>query len=91
MPDSPSATVSIPPLHLAGDLTVPPDARGLVIFAHGSGSSRLSPRNQEVAHALARTGEVAREVGKGGDVVLLMSGRGDKDIFQVAKHLGVNL
>ena len=45
----------------------------------------------EPAHALARTGEVAREVGKGGDVVLLMSGRGDKDIFQVAKHLGVNL
>jgi tryptophan synthase beta chain len=34
---------------------------------------------------------VAREVGKGGDIVLLMSGRGDKDIFQVAKHLGVEL
>lgn len=45
----------------------------------------------EPAHALARTGEVAREVGKGGDVVLLMSGRGDKDIFQVARHLGVEL
>ena len=45
----------------------------------------------EPAHALARTGEVAREVGKGGDVVLLMSGRGDKDIFQVARHLGVDL
>ncbi len=45
----------------------------------------------EPAHALARTAEVAREVGKGGDVVLLMSGRGDKDIFQVARHLGVEL
>ena len=45
----------------------------------------------EPAHALARTGEIAKEVGKGGDVVLLMSGRGDKDIFQVAKHLGVEL
>ena len=45
----------------------------------------------EPAHALARTGEIAREVGKGGDVVLLMSGRGDKDIFQVARHLGVEL
>jgi len=45
----------------------------------------------EPAHALARTGEVAKEVGKGGDVVLLMSGRGDKDIFQVARHLGVEL
>lgn len=37
---------------LEGHLTVPPDARGLVIFAHGSGSSRLSPRNQYVAKVL---------------------------------------
>ena len=45
----------------------------------------------EPAHALARVAEVAREVGTDGDVVLLMSGRGDKDIFTVAKHLGVEL
>jgi tryptophan synthase beta subunit len=45
----------------------------------------------EPSHALARTGEIAKEVGKGGDLVLLMSGRGDKDIFQVAKYLGVEL
>ena len=45
----------------------------------------------EPAHALARVAEVTKEVGKGGDVVLLMSGRGDKDIFTVAKHLGVEL
>jgi tryptophan synthase beta chain len=45
----------------------------------------------EPSHALARAGEVAREVGKGGDVVVLMSGRGDKDIFTVARHLGVEL
>lgn len=37
---------------LAGDLTVPEDPRGLVLFAHGSGSSRLSPRNRAVARAL---------------------------------------
>jgi dienelactone hydrolase len=37
---------------LEGSLTVPPDARGLVIFAHGSGSSRHSPRNQYVAGVL---------------------------------------
>ncbi len=37
---------------LPGDLTFPPNARGLVIFAHGSGSSRLSPRNVQVARAL---------------------------------------
>ncbi len=41
---------------LAGDLTVPPKPRGLVIFAHGSGSSRLSPRNREVAATLNEAG-----------------------------------
>lgn len=45
----------------------------------------------EPSHALARVGEIAAEVGKGGDVVLNMCGRGDKDIFAVAKHLGVEL
>ncbi|CAN5149385.1 tryptophan synthase subunit beta [soil metagenome] len=45
----------------------------------------------EPSHALARVGEIANEVGKGGDVVLNMCGRGDKDIFAVAKHLGVEL
>lgn len=39
---------------LRGDLTVPAGARGFVIFAHGSGSSRLSPRNQFVARHLIR-------------------------------------
>ncbi len=37
---------------LAGDLTLPDDARGLVIFAHGSDSSRSSPRNRWVAEQL---------------------------------------
>jgi dienelactone hydrolase len=37
---------------LHGDLTLPPGARGLVVFAHGSGSGRLSPRNQFVARTL---------------------------------------
>jgi dienelactone hydrolase len=41
---------------LDGDLTVPPDARGLVVFAHGSGSSRFSGRNRAVAAALVRAG-----------------------------------
>jgi len=45
----------------------------------------------EPAHALARIGEVAREVGKGGNVVMNLCGRGDKDIFAVAEHLGVKL
>ena len=42
----------------------------------------------ESAHALARIGDVAREVGKGGIVVLNLSGRGDKDVATVAAHLG---
>jgi dienelactone hydrolase len=44
--------VVIPPVGLAGTLHVPAAAAGLVIFAHGSGSSRLSPRNRAVADAL---------------------------------------
>ena len=45
----------------------------------------------EPSHALARVGEIAAEVGKGGDVVVNLCGRGDKDIFAVAEHLGVEL
>lgn len=41
---------------LDGDLDVPADARGVVLFAHGSGSSRHSPRNRAVADALRRRG-----------------------------------
>ena len=39
-----------------GDLVSPPDPVGVVVFAHGSGSSRRSPRNREVARALRRRG-----------------------------------
>lgn len=41
---------------LHGDLGMPPHARGLILFAHGSGSSRHSPRNQAVARAFQRRG-----------------------------------
>ncbi len=41
---------------LPGTLGLPPSPRGLVIFAHGSGSSRLSPRNLQVARTLQRAG-----------------------------------
>ncbi len=43
----------------------------------------------EPAHALARIGEIAQEIGKDGLVILNMCGRGDKDVFSVAQHLGV--
>jgi putative phosphoribosyl transferase len=43
-------------VELRAILMLPSSARGLVVFAHGSGSSRLSPRNQAVARALGRAG-----------------------------------
>lgn len=46
--------VTIGPKLLNGDLAMPDGARGLVVFAHGSGSSRLSPRNRLVAELLNR-------------------------------------
>jgi pimeloyl-ACP methyl ester carboxylesterase len=46
----------IPPIGLAGTLHVPEGARSLVVFAHGSGSSRFSPRNTAVAQALNERG-----------------------------------
>ena len=41
---------------LPGILTVPPEASGVILFAHGSGSSRLSPRNRMVADRLVDAG-----------------------------------
>jgi len=53
-----NASVQIPVTHLMleGALDVPVGAKGLVVFAHGSGSSRLSPRNQRVASLLRHEG-----------------------------------
>jgi len=41
---------------MEGMLELPHDAAGVVLFAHGSGSSRLSPRNNHVAHVLRDAG-----------------------------------
>jgi putative phosphoribosyl transferase len=57
-----NAAIEIPPWNLPGDLIVPAGARGLVLFAHGSGSSRFSSRNRYVAE----------ELGQGGLATLLM-------------------
>ncbi len=43
-------------IHLEGILALPEDALGIVLFAHGSGSSRFSPRNTYVAEALQEAG-----------------------------------
>lgn len=49
-------TIPVGARRLIGDLGVPVGAAGVVIFAHGSGSSRLSPRNRSVAHDLQERG-----------------------------------
>jgi pimeloyl-ACP methyl ester carboxylesterase len=49
-------TVADGDVALPGDLTVPDDPSGLVLFAHGSGSSRRSPRNRAVASSLSEAG-----------------------------------
>ena len=51
-----SRTVDIPPIGLAGTLCIPNGATALVVFAHGSGSSRFSQRNMAVAEALNEQG-----------------------------------
>lgn len=56
----PATPVSVPleGMVLHGDLRISHDARGLIIFVHGSGSSRFSPRNRHVAEELNKRGLV---------------------------------
>ena len=49
-------TIPIDGIELEGSLAIPPRPAGLVIFAHGSGSSRFSPRNRHVARILNERG-----------------------------------
>jgi len=51
-----SITVPAGENNIHGDLTIPPEAKGIVLFAHGSGSSRLSPRNTQVALEINQAG-----------------------------------
>jgi dienelactone hydrolase len=64
---------------LEGGLAVPDGARGVVLFAHGSGSSRHSPRNQHVARAL-------REAGLGTLLIDLLT-PDEESIDQYTRHL----
>ena len=54
--EPPAREVAIGPMGVAGTLNLPAPASALVVFAHGSGSSRFSPRNRAVAKALNRQG-----------------------------------
>jgi putative phosphoribosyl transferase len=51
-----SCAIPLGDVTLRGDLAVPAGARGVVVFAHGSGSGRHSPRNRMVAAALGEAG-----------------------------------
>jgi putative phosphoribosyl transferase len=51
-----SVVIALPEASLHGDLTLPTEGEGLVIFAHGSGSSRHSPRNRFVAEQINAAG-----------------------------------
>lgn len=56
--DAARVTLRIPcgAVTLEGELAIPPGASGVVVFAHGSGSSRHSPRNQFVARVIRESG-----------------------------------
>ncbi len=73
MAQNSESLVSIPvdDVELEGTLAIPEDAAGLVVFAHGSGSSRKSPRNNFVA-------EVIREQGLGTLLFDLLTEREDQ-------------
>jgi dipeptidyl aminopeptidase/acylaminoacyl peptidase len=51
-----SARIKIGAIFIQGDLVIPNDPKGVILFAHGSGSSRYSPRNRYVAKVLNQRG-----------------------------------
>jgi tryptophan synthase beta chain len=63
------------------------DAEALEMFQLCSQLEGIIPA-LEPSHALARTADLAKELGKDGLIVMNMCGRGDKDVFSVAKALG---
>ena len=56
VPEPLDVRLSLPGAELGGFLTLPEEAQGLVLFAHGSGSTRHSPRNRYVAEILQAAG-----------------------------------
>jgi len=69
---------------LGGELNLPPDASSLVLFAHGSGSSRQSPRNQFVARKL-------RQEGKIGTFLFDLLTAGEEESEAYTRHLRFNI
>jgi len=69
---------------LGGELNLPPDASSLVLFAHGSGSSRHSPRNQFVARTL-------RQAGKTGTLLFDLLTAEEEKAEAYTRHLRFNI
>src|SRR5260370_38925124 len=84
--------VKIPPVGLSGDLVIPAQATGIILFAHSSGSSRHSRRNRYVAGVLQEGGlatlllDLLTEAEEEGD---LQTSHLRFDIGLVARRLGV--
>src|SRR3954470_13635520 len=78
--DNLERTISIPAGHvrLEGTIGIPQAATGIVLFAHGSGSSRFSPRNRFVARVL-------RDAGLGTLLLDLLS-RSEESVDEVTRH-----
>jgi putative phosphoribosyl transferase len=64
---------------LKADLVLPQDARGVIVFAHGSGSSRHSPRNRQVAVQLQKAGF--------GTLLIDLLTQREEDVDLVTRHL----
>lgn len=72
--------IRVTPLRLAGSLALPAGPLGLVVFAHGSGSSRLSPRNRMVAERLNRDGIATLLF----DLLTEEEGKDRRNVFDIA-------
>lgn len=70
-------------VNLAGELVMPANATGVVLFAHGSGSSRHSPRNQFVARTIRRAGS--------GTLLFDLLTPAEERIDAITRHLRFNI
>jgi len=79
--DSHSVQIELPSIQLEGILVIPMESKGVVVFTHGSGSGRFSPRNAFVAKAL-------QEAGLGTLLVDLLSEEEDQ-VYETRFNIGL--
>lgn len=70
---------------LVGDVAIPEHAKGFVMFAHGSGSSRLSPRNRHVADILNGSGLATLLI----DLLTVQEARVDRQTMEFRFNIGL--